>query len=189
MDAQPRCHKYLLLVCLLLLGCPMQTRASSPSASRPALAEIQNTLRSQGARATLRQYFDCGKGGQGYDLIQAGDPSALELAVTLLMSSDGCVSELLHNAIAIALQRRPDTVLQYFATGKLEPSGSNCIPMMIEAPKARVEATLARTQRALETVAGTGLLLAAKEACLQQVAEYRQAMADAGTFRHPATVK
>jgi hypothetical protein len=171
-----------VLIVLALLSASVSTRpliansAALSSRQSQLLAKIQTSIGTQGAQATLRQYFDCEKQPyQGYDLIQTGHPSAIELAVTLLRSADGCVSELLHSSIAIALPRQPEVVLQYFADYRLQASAQNCIPMMIEVPKAQVEATLRRTEVVLANVT-TPSLQDAKAACLRQIGEYRNAV-------------
>ncbi len=178
-----KCSKFLPpLYVSFLLHC-MATCASTLSASQPALlAEIQDSLGTRGARATIRQFFDCGQASPvGYNVIETGDPPAMQLAATLLMYSDGCVSESLHSAIATALQRQPEAVLRFFAAHTLEPSSNNCIPMMIEQPRAQVEATLERTEESLETVTKPSLQ-SAKAACMRRVAEYRKAMDGAAAW-------
>jgi hypothetical protein len=173
-------NKLTRIAAVLMTTHAMLCRAGAPAAAdvEQQVAQIESSLQ-RGGPATLSRYFGCGA-GSGYDLIATGNPRAVALAISLFKYSDGCFSESLHSALAVALQANPEAVLPYFNTGQL--GSGDCIPFIsAEAPKGTDEAVVGRTDSALRGVTRPELQ-SAKAMCLEQVAEHRRAVTAARQF-------
>lgn len=122
---------HFTIVSAVCLGAALTTAAWAGSAS---IASIRGDLSAQGAAYVLNHDFRC-EGGEGYRIIERGDPQAARLAVDLLkVSSSACASERIVQSLARAMVRNASAVLPYVgSTEQLSPARL-CLPQEIEVP-------------------------------------------------------
>jgi hypothetical protein len=169
----------IAITLVTLIACCARAGAQdvASAARERLLQDIKDSLTRVGPDQTLKVYFDCSH-GEGYSLVESGEPRGVAVAVKLLGFSDGCYTESLASALATGMQANPEAVLPFMQAAQHDRVAvqSFCIPFIGEGTtQADALTVLDRSERALLSVHRPDLR-AARESCLDAIRRYRQAV-------------
>ncbi len=134
---------------------------------------INNYISKHGEDAAINKYFDCFD-ERAYSQIEKGSKDWIALAVKLLDHSDACVSESLHNSLAIALLHKPENVLPLVNSSARLSASQICLPFLsADEPAKEHLQYLAKLQRALDAVKDKSYDVG-KNACIAEIARLRK---------------
>lgn len=168
--AMKRTYDLAVQVCSMHEECRAQSDRRTISAGE-MLKRIETSLQKEGAKPTLNRYFGC-EAGDGYWVVETGDPRAVALAVRLHADSDACVAESLVSALGSAMAANPTAVLPYVGSLKQDI----CLPFISdEISRSEALAIIARSEKAISGVSAPDLI-PARDKCLASIRQARAAV-------------